>query len=127
MDGRNIEPKTVLWAMAEISWEDQTGTPNRHPGRQIQAEMERVAAHYAERIQHNRGQVAREKETLRNWQMVKEHESQRIAEVIELCTSQPAPVPVGDPLARTSVGPGVESARTVQALPVPLTEVTTRH
>jgi hypothetical protein len=33
---------------------------------QIQAEMESVTAHYAERIQHNHEQVAREKETLRN-------------------------------------------------------------
>jgi len=29
MDGRNIEPRTVLWAVAEVLWEDQTGTPNR--------------------------------------------------------------------------------------------------
>jgi hypothetical protein len=31
MDARNIEPKTVLWAGAEISWEDQTGTPYHAP------------------------------------------------------------------------------------------------
>src|ERR1035441_1313604 len=31
MDGRNIEPRTVLWAVAEISWEDHTGTPYRAP------------------------------------------------------------------------------------------------
>jgi hypothetical protein len=35
----------------------------------IQAEMERVTAHYAERIQRNQDQVEREKETLRNWKM----------------------------------------------------------
>ncbi len=29
MDGRNIEARTVLWAVAEVLWEDQTGTPNR--------------------------------------------------------------------------------------------------
>ncbi len=29
MDGRNIEPRTVLWAVAEVSWEDQGGTSNR--------------------------------------------------------------------------------------------------
>ena len=46
--------------------------------------MERVAAHNAERVQHNQDQVAREKEALRNWQMAKPHESQRISEVIEL-------------------------------------------
>lgn len=31
MDGRNIEPRTVLWAVAEVSWEDPTGTPYRAP------------------------------------------------------------------------------------------------
>jgi len=29
MDGRNIEPRIVLWATAEVCWEDQTGTANR--------------------------------------------------------------------------------------------------
>ena len=70
---------------------------------EIEAEMERVRAHYAQRIQNNLDQVAREKETLRNWQMAMQHESQRITEVIELCgkqsvataaaTPQPAPAP----------------------------------
>src|ERR1700749_1963175 len=31
MDGRNIEPRTVLWAVAEVSWQDPTGAPNRAP------------------------------------------------------------------------------------------------
>ena len=61
---------------------------------QIEAEMERIRAHYAERIQHNRDLVAQETETLHNWQMAMQHESQRIAEVIELCSKQPAPVSV---------------------------------
>jgi hypothetical protein len=52
---------------------------------QIEAEMERIRAHYAERIQQNRDLAAQEKEALRNWQMAMQHESQRIAEVIELC------------------------------------------
>ncbi len=60
---------------------------------QIQAELDRVTAHYAERIQHNHDQIAREKETLRNWQMAKQHESQRISEVIELCAKQPPAAP----------------------------------
>ncbi len=59
----------------------------------IQEEMERVSAHYAERIKQNHEQVVREKEALRNWQMAKQHESQRISEVIELCAKQPASVP----------------------------------
>ena len=57
---------------------------------EIQAEMDRLTAHYAERIQKNQEQVAKEKEALRNWQMVKQNEGQRIAEVIELCQKQPA-------------------------------------
>jgi hypothetical protein len=57
---------------------------------ELQAEMERLTAHYAERIQQNRDVVAREKEALRNWQMVKQNESQRISEVIDLCGKQPA-------------------------------------
>jgi len=58
---------------------------------QIEAEMERVRAHYAERIQSNRDQVVKEKEALRNWQNAMQHEMQRISEVIELCGKQPAP------------------------------------
>jgi len=58
---------------------------------QLQAEMERLTAHYAERIQHNLDQVTKEKEMLRNWQMAKQHESQRISEVVDLCSKQPEP------------------------------------
>jgi len=56
---------------------------------QIEAEMERLRTHYAERIQRNRDQVLKEKETLHNWQMAMQHESQRISEVIELCGKEP--------------------------------------
>ena len=55
---------------------------------QIEEEMERVRTHYAERIQRNRDLVAQEKEGLRNWQIAMQHETQRIAEVIELCGKQ---------------------------------------
>lgn len=51
----------------------------------IEAELERLKAHYAERIQKNREQVEQEKESLRNWQMAMQHENQRISDVIELC------------------------------------------
>jgi hypothetical protein len=60
---------------------------------QIQAELERLTAHYGERLKQNHDQVAREKEALRNWQMAKQHEMQRITEVIDLCAKQPAAVP----------------------------------
>jgi len=57
----------------------------------IEEEMEKVRAHYAQRVQANLDQVAKEKETLRNWQMAMQHETQRITEVIDLCGKQPAP------------------------------------
>jgi hypothetical protein len=58
---------------------------------QIEAEMERVTAHYAERIKANLAQIAREKDSLHNWQMAKQGESQRITEVIELCSQTNEP------------------------------------
>ena len=57
----------------------------------IEEEMEKIRVHYAQRVQTNLDQVAKEKEALRNWQMAMQHETQRIAEVIELCGKQPAP------------------------------------
>ena len=52
---------------------------------QIEAEIEKIRAHYAERIQRNREQVQQEKDALHNWQMAMQHENQRIQEVMELC------------------------------------------
>ena len=51
----------------------------------VEEEMEKIRVHYAERVQKNLDLVAKEKESLRNWQSAMQHESQRIAEVIELC------------------------------------------
>src|SRR5436305_2414442 len=31
MDGRDIEPRLLMWALAEISWEDGSGAPCRAP------------------------------------------------------------------------------------------------
>jgi len=56
----------------------------------IEEEMEKIRAHYAQRIQNNLDQVTKEKDSLRNWQNAMQSESQRIAEVIELCGKQPA-------------------------------------
>lgn len=57
----------------------------------IEEELEKIRAHYAQRIQANLGQVASEKEALRNWQNAMQGESQRIGEVIERCGTQAAP------------------------------------
>ena len=51
----------------------------------IEEEMEKIRAHYAERVQKNLDQVAKEREALKNWQGAMQHESQRIADVIDLC------------------------------------------
>jgi hypothetical protein len=56
---------------------------------QIEAELEGIRAHYAERMQKNLDQVAHENDALRNWRMAVQHESQRIAEVFELCGRAP--------------------------------------
>jgi len=66
---------------------------------QIEAEMARVTAHYAERIKANLDLLTTEKEALRNWQMAKQGESQRIAEVMELCAKQEASEPRGTAMA----------------------------
>ena len=65
----------------------------------IQAELERLAAHYAERIKQNQEQVLREKDALHNWQMAKQSESQRISEVMELCAKQPVSAVIESPPA----------------------------
>lgn len=59
----------------------------------IEAELEKIRGHYAERMQANRDLVACEKDALRNWQAAMQHESQRIKDVIELCGKRPAAVP----------------------------------
>ncbi|MGA2376778.1 MAG: hypothetical protein ABSF72_14750 [Candidatus Sulfotelmatobacter sp.] len=69
---------------------------------QIEAEMARITAHYAERMKANLDQVAREKGALRNWQMSKQGESQRITEVMELCAKPEASALRGAAMAATS-------------------------
>ncbi len=82
---------------------------------EIEAEMERIRAHYAQRMQSNRDQVAREKETLRNWQMAMQHESQRISEVIELCRKQPASTGAASPEPPSAPAPAAEKASSAHA------------
>lgn len=82
---------------------------------QTEAEMERIRAHYAQRIQNNRDRVTREKETLRNWQMAMQHESQRISEVIELCRKQPTPAASAAPESPSTGAPATEKASSTHA------------
>jgi len=53
--------------------------------REIQAEMDRVTAQYLARINGNLDCVAREKDSLRKWQVQKQEEAQRMAEAVALC------------------------------------------
>lgn len=81
----------------------------------IEEEMEKIRAHYAERVQANLDQVAKEKDALHNWQMAMQHETQRIAEVIELCGKQPEPAPKTRAMAATA---GPQSAEKSEGPPV---------
>jgi hypothetical protein len=75
---------------------------------EIEGEMARVTARYAERIKANQDQVAHEREALRNWQMAKQSEGQRIAEVIDLCST---PVEA-KPAAMAAAAGGAAGVRT---------------
>jgi len=59
----------------------------------IQAELERLTAHYVERTQRNLDHIAREKEAFCKWQESKQQEYQRIAEAVSLCGKQPVTAP----------------------------------
>jgi hypothetical protein len=89
----------------------------------IEEEMEKIRLHYAQRVQANLDQVAKEKEALRNWQMAMQHETQRSAEVIELCGKQPAPEQSSSAMA-AAAGAGSpaksEAAPAAASCPAPL-------
>jgi hypothetical protein len=57
---------------------------------QIQAELESVKAHHLARINRNLEGVAREKVTFNNWLTLKQQETQKMAEAVELCMKSPA-------------------------------------
>lgn len=80
----------------------------------IEEEMEKIRAHYAARVQSNLDQVAKEKDALRNWQMAMQCESQRIAEVLELCGKQPATRP-GNAMAASAGAQGSEKGQSLSA------------
>lgn len=90
----------------------------------IEEEMEKIRAHYAERIQKNLDQVAKEKDALRNWQGAMQHESQRIADVIELCGKPQAAHPAAMAAAAGSSGlpdksvPGADGSQLARPNPL---------
>jgi hypothetical protein len=74
----------------------------------IEEEMEKVRSHYADRLQANLDQVTKEKDALRNWQTAMQHESQRIADVIELCSNPAIPAKPATALAAAAGAHGSE-------------------
>lgn len=85
----------------------------------IEEEMEKIRMHYAQRVQANLDQVVKEKEALRNWQMAMQHETQRIAEVIELCGKQPLPESSSNVMAAAAAAgsPGKSESAPAEAAP----------
>ncbi len=53
---------------------------------EIQAEMERVTAHYLERLKRNMDEVTQMRSPFAAWQAMKQQEAQKIAEAVELCS-----------------------------------------
>jgi hypothetical protein len=54
----------------------------------LHAELERLTGQYMSRIQANSDQVAREQDSLHNWQKRKQQESQRITDAATFCVPQ---------------------------------------
>jgi len=76
----------------------------------IEEEMEKIRMHYAQRVQANLDLVAKEKVALRNWQNAMQHETQRIAEVIDLCGKQSAPAKADNAMAAAAGAQGSTKA-----------------
>ena len=66
---------------------------------QIQLEIERVNAHFVDRMEKNKGEVESARDAFLSWQIAKQKEAQRISEVIALFTksSAAAPTPESKP------------------------------
>jgi hypothetical protein len=67
---------------------------------QIQAELDRIKAHYLARINRNVDGVAREKAAFSSWSTVKQQEAQRMAEAAELCSNLPVSEPAVGPISQ---------------------------
>jgi hypothetical protein len=63
---------------------------------EIQLEMERVTAHYLDRMKRNMDEVAQVRTPFSNWQTMKQQEAQRFSEAMALCVKRTAQVPPGD-------------------------------
>ena len=82
---------------------------------QIQAELERVKAHYMARISRNLDGVAREKATFNSWLTMKQQESQSMAEAADLCSKSTVSEPAsGSP---PEVSKKVDASRQAGVIP----------
>jgi hypothetical protein len=70
---------------------------------QIQAELERVKAHYMARISRNLDGVTREKATFSSWLTMKQQESQSMSEAAELCLKSTISEPASGSLSEVSM------------------------
>jgi DNA anti-recombination protein RmuC len=77
-------------------------TTKTEENRQIQAELDRLAAQYKGRIQSNLNQVERDQDELRAWQRRKQQECARITEAASACVS-PQSNPAAGPASLTVV------------------------
>ncbi|MFZ0771524.1 MAG: hypothetical protein WCA49_12930 [Candidatus Sulfotelmatobacter sp.] len=66
---------------------------------QIQAELERIQAHYMARISRNLDGVAREKARFNSWQTMKKEVIQSMSEAVDLCVKATATEPASPALA----------------------------
>lgn len=70
---------------------------------QIQEELERVKARYAERLKRNLDSMAQEKALFGNWLTTKQQEAQNMKEAVELCTNAQGSEPAGNSLPDISL------------------------
>ena len=90
-DATRRQNALTAYEAAQVKQLDEFETRKGKENAKIEEELEKIRTHYGERVQANLDLVAKEKEALRNWQAAMQHETQRIAEVIELCGKQAAP------------------------------------
>lgn len=85
------------WKLAKEGWAQRA-----EENAQLEAESERVKAHYIARVNRNLDGLAREKARFDAWLSLKQQEAQSMADAVELCTRSPSPEPARDPVEATA-------------------------
>jgi hypothetical protein len=81
---------------------------------QIQAELESIKAHYMARINRNVEAVAREKARFTNWVATKQHETQTMAEAVELCLKSSSTESAGSTAQESAMSAAAGAGPTVK-------------